>query len=143
MSNITRFGHTSLGWFSTMASRDRHSPVASLASLEFLQNQRRGSITDPSLHSFSSSKYMSRPSSPYVFGDATAEPSSHLRKLLHSPSSEHRSISQEQLRNHSGTPISTPPTPHSSPPPRFHPCRQRQTPIHKPPQHSRSSCFRL
>lgn len=28
----------------------RHSPVAPLAPLEFLQNQRRGSITDPSLH---------------------------------------------------------------------------------------------
>jgi len=116
----------------TMASRDRHSPVASLASLEFLQNQRRGSITDPSLHKINntyrhhpdshqdaaSKKYMSdpRPTSPYVFGDATAhsvEPSSHLRKLLHSPSSEHISHrstppmshdSQEPPRNHSGTP---------------------------------------
>ncbi|KAH9843830.1 uncharacterized protein C8Q71DRAFT_844663 [Rhodofomes roseus] len=28
----------------------RHSPVTPLAPLEFLQNQRRGSITDPSLH---------------------------------------------------------------------------------------------
>jgi hypothetical protein len=28
----------------------RHSPVAPLAPLEYLQNQRRGSITDPSLH---------------------------------------------------------------------------------------------
>ncbi|KAF9534324.1 hypothetical protein CPB83DRAFT_844051 [Crepidotus variabilis] len=33
------------------STRERqHSPVASLASLEYLQNQRRGSITDPSLH---------------------------------------------------------------------------------------------
>lgn len=31
-------------------SLSKHSPVASLASLEYLQNQRRGSITDPSLH---------------------------------------------------------------------------------------------
>ncbi|KIM46184.1 hypothetical protein M413DRAFT_441255 [Hebeloma cylindrosporum] len=110
-----------------MASRDRHSPVASLASLEFLQTQRRGSITDPSLHKIHNSyrhhpegdsannKYMSdhRPTSPYVFGDATVEPSSHLRKLLHSPSAEHISHrstppmshdSQEPPRNHSGTP---------------------------------------
>jgi hypothetical protein len=29
---------------------NRHSPVAPLAPLEYLQNQRRGSITDPSLH---------------------------------------------------------------------------------------------
>ncbi len=28
----------------------RHSPAPPLAPLEFLQNQRRGSITDPSLH---------------------------------------------------------------------------------------------
>jgi hypothetical protein len=28
----------------------RHSPIAPLAPLEYLQNQRRGSITDPSLH---------------------------------------------------------------------------------------------
>lgn len=31
----------------------RHSPVAPLAPLEYLQNQRRGSITDPSLHAAS------------------------------------------------------------------------------------------
>ena len=132
VSNITRFGDPSFVVRSTMASRDRHSPVASLASLEFLQNQRRGSITDPSLHKINSTyrshpdslqdaankKYISdpRPTSPYVFGDATAhsvEPSSHLRKLLHSPSSEHISHrstppmshdSQELPRNHSGTP---------------------------------------
>ncbi|KAI0759923.1 hypothetical protein BC629DRAFT_1584256 [Irpex lacteus] len=33
----------------------RHSPVSPLAPLEFLQNQRRGSITDPSLHAASTS----------------------------------------------------------------------------------------
>ncbi|PCH41199.1 hypothetical protein WOLCODRAFT_70894 [Wolfiporia cocos MD-104 SS10] len=31
----------------------RHSPITPLAPLEFLQNQRRGSITDPSLHAVS------------------------------------------------------------------------------------------
>lgn len=31
----------------------RHSPIAPLAPLEYLQNQRRGSITDPSLHAAS------------------------------------------------------------------------------------------
>ncbi|KAF9485351.1 hypothetical protein BDN70DRAFT_871385 [Pholiota conissans] len=124
----------------------RHSPVAALASLEYLQTQRRGSITDPSLHtannalkfnspyrhppdqhpsaSASSSTthtsapkhYLSdpRPSSPYVFGDATAhpvEPSSQLRKILHSPSLDHpphrtpaslSHDSQEPSRVHSG-----------------------------------------
>lgn len=56
-----------------------------------------------------------RPSSPYVFGDATAhsgEPSSQLRKILHSPSSDHLaprqppSLShdpQASSRNHPGT----------------------------------------
>ncbi|PPR06958.1 hypothetical protein CVT26_004278 [Gymnopilus dilepis] len=111
---------------STVHPRDtpsRHSPVASLASLEFLQNQRRGSITDPSLHAApvhqpspssphsSSRPYLPdpRPSSPFVFGDATVESSSHLRKLLHSPAPEHRPPpplshdSQASSRNHSGT----------------------------------------
>lgn len=35
---------------SAQALASRHSPVTPLAPLEFLQNQRRGSITDPSLH---------------------------------------------------------------------------------------------
>ncbi|KAF8974560.1 hypothetical protein BDZ97DRAFT_1900192 [Flammula alnicola] len=55
-----------------------------------------------------------RPSSPYVFGDATVHPVEHnsqLRKLLHSPSLEHNSHrtptsmshdSQETSRTHSG-----------------------------------------
>ncbi|KAF8913901.1 hypothetical protein CPB84DRAFT_1644198, partial [Gymnopilus junonius] len=45
-----------------------------------------------------------RPSSPFVFGDATVESNSHLRKLLHSPSQEHRppSLSHDSSRNHSG-----------------------------------------
>lgn len=34
-------------------SPPRHSPAPPLAPLEFLQNQRRGSITDPSLHAAS------------------------------------------------------------------------------------------
>ena len=37
----------------TMSTRDsssKHSPVTALASLEYLQTQRRGSITDPFLH---------------------------------------------------------------------------------------------
>ncbi|KAF8639655.1 hypothetical protein AX17_000920 [Amanita inopinata Kibby_2008] len=105
----------------------RHSPIAPLAPLEFLQSQRRGSITDPSLHAAlanptfkssanhhrqhpelsaassgsssashdlhqSSSMIDPRPSSPYVFGDATShisESSTQLRKLLRSPSLEH------------------------------------------------------
>ncbi|KAJ6613442.1 hypothetical protein B0H10DRAFT_1805561 [Mycena sp. CBHHK59/15] len=82
----------------------RHSPVAPLAPLEFLQNQRRGSITDPSLHATPKQNINSqffrqhdknslsepRPSSPYVFGSAThAADNAQLRKLLRSPSPEH------------------------------------------------------
>ncbi|KDR83738.1 hypothetical protein GALMADRAFT_133154 [Galerina marginata CBS 339.88] len=130
-----------------MSTRERHSPVASLASLEFLQNQRRGSITDPSLHAVSGIKLNTnyrhpsdyhasassgpssahqesssksyfpepRPSSPYVFGDATVhslDSNSQLRKLLHSPSSDHRSPpslshdSQASSRNHSALNLS-------------------------------------
>ncbi|KAJ3510991.1 hypothetical protein NLJ89_g4360 [Agrocybe chaxingu] len=121
------------------------------ASLEYLQNQRRGSITDPSLHaahissgiklnptyrldqlpaasSGPSSEVSSkphlpdpRPSSPYVFGDATphsTEHSSQLRKLLHSPSTEHTPLrgnsslshdAQDAPRSHAGLNISKEP----------------------------------
>ncbi|KAF9009046.1 hypothetical protein BDQ17DRAFT_1236208 [Cyathus striatus] len=107
------------------------SPIAPLAPLEYLQNQRRGSITDPSLHAAplaSAAKHTApyrspeqpsstsssstpfhdisakasilndpRPSSPYVFGDATAQAihpadtNAQLRKLLRSPSLDHSS----------------------------------------------------
>lgn len=125
----------------------KHSPIAPLAPLEYLQNQRRGSITDPSLHAASTSSAMKlninyrmqfdqpssavsgpsnqhdsnfknhsldfRPSSPYVFGDATvqSDPSQQLRKLLRSPSLDHgnqspsSALSQgshDTLRNISG-----------------------------------------
>ncbi|KAJ7904518.1 hypothetical protein B0H14DRAFT_2663205 [Mycena olivaceomarginata] len=82
---------------------NRHSPVAPLAPLEFLQNlnQRRGSITDPSLHAATPRQTVNsqffrqdksnvqepRPVSPYVFGSAShAESNTHLRKLLRTPS---------------------------------------------------------
>ncbi|KAJ4478083.1 hypothetical protein J3R30DRAFT_3682661 [Lentinula aciculospora] len=86
------------------------SPLMPLAPLEYLkQNQRRGSITDPSLHAAplppinphmfrqtaSSSSIPTTPgtvgpSSSYVFGDATATMSENpaLRKILRSPSIE-------------------------------------------------------
>ncbi|KAJ7433847.1 hypothetical protein B0H11DRAFT_2120611 [Mycena galericulata] len=78
----------------------RHSPVQPLAPLEFLQNQRRGSITDPSLHATPRQSINAqffrhdktnlsepRPASPYVFGSAThAADNAQLRKLLRSPS---------------------------------------------------------
>ncbi|PSR72922.1 hypothetical protein PHLCEN_2v11225 [Hermanssonia centrifuga] len=94
------------------------SPVTPLAPLEFLQNQRRGSITDPSLHAAgpsglvhlntsalnSSKSPSSRPpetsppgtqqqSPPYRFGEASSHPSeavspSLIRRLLRSPSAE-------------------------------------------------------
>ncbi|KAJ8086626.1 hypothetical protein PM082_005449 [Marasmius tenuissimus] len=84
------------------------SPILPLAPLEYLQNQRRGSITDPSLHAAhkgapppfrphadpSASLNSTAPSTfitdNYTFGDATPRPpasdSTPLRRLLHSPS---------------------------------------------------------
>jgi hypothetical protein len=106
--------------------RESKSPV--LASLEWLQTQRRGSITDPSMHTnanmrmnplyrqsstsdqpnpdssgpshhdpppFRGHPSDPRPASSYVFGDATIPPvdhPSHLRKILHSPSTEQAPI---------------------------------------------------
>lgn len=79
------------------------SPILPLAPLEYLQNQRRGSITDPSLHAASNQRptpnsqffrqandSSAGPSSSYVFGDATAIPNENpaLRKILRSPSAE-------------------------------------------------------
>ncbi|KAH6914904.1 hypothetical protein BKA70DRAFT_1257407 [Coprinopsis sp. MPI-PUGE-AT-0042] len=106
------------------------SKSPALASLEYLQNQRRGSITDPSMHTNASMRMNPlyrqlstsdqpnaessgpssshhdpppfrghpsdpRPASSYVFGDATIPPvdhPSHLRKILHSPSTEQAPI---------------------------------------------------
>ncbi|KIJ56691.1 hypothetical protein M422DRAFT_238306 [Sphaerobolus stellatus SS14] len=92
-------------------------PHKPLAPLEYLQNQRRGSITDPSLHASSSgpsgnhqhhyqhqqqarsqeqrgkrSPRTFRPTSPFVFGDASVHPpdlsNPSIRRLLRSPSNE-------------------------------------------------------
>lgn len=90
---------------SSPQSSGRLSPVVPLAPLEYLQNQRRGSITDPSLHaakhtisnqlfrpqehsagSLTQQDSLDRPSSPYVFGDATSDNNPPLRNLLRSPS---------------------------------------------------------
>lgn len=84
------------------AHRDapRHSPGISLPPLDLLQQQRRGSVTDPSLHAVSAGSSVfrqldgPRPSPNYVFGDSslpnnTSEPSSkQMRKILRSPSPE-------------------------------------------------------
>ncbi|KAG5643948.1 hypothetical protein DXG03_009299 [Asterophora parasitica] len=87
-----------------------------LAPLQFLQNQRRGSITDPSLHAAPNHRHNGsyrppgeqagssssgggndkaqlgdpRPTSPYVFGDATPHSgeSLQIRNLLRTPSLE-------------------------------------------------------
>jgi hypothetical protein len=90
------------------------SPVVPLAPLEYLQNHRRGSITDPSLHAATSSSSLRqivpahflrdtpdsyntdpRPSSTYTFGDASLhrmpDNGSAIRKGLRSPSFEHDS----------------------------------------------------
>lgn len=106
-----------------MAARDS-SAKQSLASLEYLQSQRRASITtEPSRHALKFSSNSSgpssptsrsrmldpRPSSPYVFGDASTSQQEHgsqLRKLLHSPSEHppHRPSSYDSTRNFTGTP---------------------------------------
>jgi hypothetical protein len=54
-----------------------HSSVPPLAPLEYLQNQRKGSITDPSLHAAGSNinavnKNNPRPAPSFVFSDVTA-----------------------------------------------------------------------
>ncbi|KAJ7179132.1 hypothetical protein C8R46DRAFT_1072592 [Mycena filopes] len=90
-------------------SKTNNEP-SNLAPLEFLQNQRRGSITDPSLHALHAghpaprqnmninsqffrqdkSNLSERPASPYVFGSAThTADNTHLRKLLRTPSPDH------------------------------------------------------
>lgn len=86
----------------------RHSPLISLPPLDYLQQHRRGSLTDPSLHaafrhadgarpspsppSYRSHNLGPRPAANYVFGDTGAssihpEPSiKQMRKILRSPS---------------------------------------------------------
>lgn len=118
----------------------RHSPPP-LAPLHYLQNHRRGSITDPSLHAASMNTNIKlnthyrqssdqpgsassgpssahhdsslkthhsgpRPSSPYIFGDATphvADNTPQIRNLLRSPS-----IEQNNSRPPSASPHSQP-----------------------------------
>jgi len=98
-------------------------PLQPLAPLEYLQNQRRGSITDPSLHASPPDPALNhhyhyqhhpqqqpqqqpltteqrvkrsprtiRPTSPFVFGDASVHPpdltNPNIRRLLRSPSNE-------------------------------------------------------
>lgn len=146
VSNITRFGsfqswitsqmllslqypsHTRLCPSSssqTMSTKDsstRHSPLASLASLEYLQTQRRGSITDPFLHASKQSSSLFRPPHEQTASSSSSGLSSHrmnsnsdrdlpeprpmspytfgnatprpneLRKLLHSPTREQPSL---------------------------------------------------
>lgn len=112
---------------SSPPNRDTAARVSSpgpLAPLEYLQNQRRGSITDPSLHAASINSQLlrhqhqnassvshdsanknpadPRPTSPYVFGNATshiAENSPQLRKLLRSPSLDHDIPPSTKLNN--------------------------------------------
>lgn len=77
-----------------------HPTVPPLAPLEYLQSQRRGSITDPSLHTHGSgsntsaanNSNASRPNSPYVFGDPMSHSTDHSiqqgHRGLHSQSYE-------------------------------------------------------
>ncbi|KAJ7095387.1 hypothetical protein B0H15DRAFT_938070 [Mycena belliarum] len=114
----TPHNHSSNGASNNLPAR--HSSVAPLAPLEFLQNQRRGSITDPSLHAATPRQSVNsqffrqdksnlsepRPSSPYVFGSAThAADSAQLRNLLRTPSPhpavEHPQSSGSRVRSDS------------------------------------------
>ncbi|KAF8076392.1 hypothetical protein FPV67DRAFT_1471541 [Lyophyllum atratum] len=122
MSHIPQNGTTKANGSAHKEFLSRQSPPP-LAPLQYLQNQRRGSITDPSLHTASNMKLNTsfrspaeqpgsassgsssanherssklpmtdaRPSSPYVFGDATPHlpgDSLQIRNLLRSPSLE-------------------------------------------------------
>ena len=58
--------------------------LISLPPLDYLQQHRRGSLTDPSLHAA-----QPRPAANYVFGDTSPEPTSkQIRRLLRSPSQD-------------------------------------------------------
>ncbi|KAF7301702.1 Transcription initiation factor [Mycena indigotica] len=91
----------------------RDSTIGPLVPLEILQNQRRGSITDPSLHAtprqsvnphfFRPEKADPRPASPYVFGSATHD-NPQLRKLLRSPSPDNPPASSSRIRSDSFRP---------------------------------------
>ncbi|GLB33813.1 putative helix loop helix domain containing protein [Lyophyllum shimeji] len=129
MSHIPQNGNAKANGSGQKEPTSRQSPPP-LAPLQYLQNQRRGSITDPSLHAASNMKlnkgyrppteqpgsassgsssaqqeYNSklptvdpRPSSPYIFGDATphvAGDSLQIRNLLRSPSLEKTSTAPQ------------------------------------------------
>lgn len=79
----------------------RHSPLISLPPLDYLQQHRRGSITDPSLHAASANSSAAsrhidgpRPAANYTFGDGggsmhnSESSSKQMRKILRSPSTE-------------------------------------------------------
>ncbi|KAG2118742.1 uncharacterized protein F5147DRAFT_565197 [Suillus discolor] len=91
----------------------RHSPLISLPPLDYLQQHRRGSITDPSLHAASANSSAAsrhidgidfasraiihvrpRPAANYTFGDGggsihnSESSSKQMRKILRSPSAE-------------------------------------------------------
>ncbi|KAJ7781237.1 hypothetical protein B0H16DRAFT_1497581 [Mycena metata] len=96
-----------------------------LAPLEFLQNQRRGSITEPSLHAAAlhatprqsinsqffrqdkSNHSQPRPASPYTFGSAThTADNTQLRKLLRTPSPDRENSQGSTSRIPPGNPKS-------------------------------------
>lgn len=66
---------------SPSTTHSRHSPVAPLAPLEFLQNQRRGSITDPSLHAAGVSGVVSSGKPPSSRQQQPPDPSATLGRL--------------------------------------------------------------
>lgn len=80
------------------------STMPPLVSLEYLQSQRRGSITDPSLHAHSSahsgnSSNASRPASPYV-----SNPHTHSANGHHIIQSRKGTLSPSQMHLHADVP---------------------------------------
>ncbi|KAL4075859.1 hypothetical protein J3A83DRAFT_2061946 [Scleroderma citrinum] len=92
--------HTAAGVSHSHKDSSRHSSGISLPPLDYLQQQRRGSVTDPSLHAASAGASAfrqldgPRPAPNYVFGDSSLSnnisehSNKQMRKILRSPSPE-------------------------------------------------------
>ncbi|OCH94078.1 hypothetical protein OBBRIDRAFT_789607 [Obba rivulosa] len=94
---------------SSSITGSRHSPVTPLAPLEYLQNQRRGSITDPSLHAgpippSHPATALNNLSSPFRHPEAnpSATPSTSHEAPQHSPRAQPRPASPYKFGDASG-----------------------------------------
>ena len=102
--------------------------LISLPPLDHLQQHRRGSLTDPSLHSLLGP----RPAANYVFGDT--EPKQ-MRKILRSPSLDRDLDHHPRQNGLSSTSLSSSPhtSPHLSPQETPRAIRSTSTPTDSPP----------